>query len=133
MCAASPSRGGQRTARSLGVAPASSAKRPAPTGHHNPFSRFPRAAAHRPPPPPPPQLPPKKARRKRYLKILGGYRMQQLQAELQEQSRLREALYEKCSKYLELRNILTVIEENELQEMKTQVNIGCDFYMQAEV
>lgn len=29
--------------------------------------------------------------------------------------------------------MLTVIEENELKEMKTMVNLGCDFYMNAEM
>ena len=38
-----------------------------------------------------------------------------------------------CAASLELRSMLTVIEENELSEMKTMVNLGCDFYMQAEV
>ena len=32
---------------------------------------------------------------------------------------------------LELRNLLTTIETNELHEMKTQINLGCEFYMQA--
>lgn len=38
-----------------------------------------------------------------------------------------------ASRSLELRSMLTVIEENELKEMKTMVNLGCDFYMNAEM
>lgn len=34
---------------------------------------------------------------------------------------------------LELRNLLTVMDTNDLHEMKTMINVGCEFYMQATV
>ena len=34
---------------------------------------------------------------------------------------------------LELRNLLAVMDENELREMKTMINVGCEFYMNATV
>ena len=34
---------------------------------------------------------------------------------------------------LELRNTLTVMESNKVHEAKTMVNIGCEFYMQAQM
>eukprot|EP00743_Colponemidia_sp_Colp-15_P012350 GILK01014025.1.p1 GENE.GILK01014025.1~~GILK01014025.1.p1 ORF type:complete len:161 (+),score=27.30 GILK01014025.1:65-547(+) len=45
----------------------------------------------------------------------------------------RDKLYEQIAQYLQLRNNITVIKENQLKQMKTMVNLGCDFYAQAEV
>ena len=38
-----------------------------------------------------------------------------------------------ASKYQELHNTLDTIETNNLQQLKTMVNMGCEFYMQAEI
>eukprot|EP01080_Neovahlkampfia_damariscottae_P005761 gene5761-9582_t len=45
----------------------------------------------------------------------------------------REKEYSLVTKYQELKSTLTLIKENKLKEMKTQVDLGSNFYMKAKM
>ncbi|KAG0240250.1 hypothetical protein BGW41_007089 [Actinomortierella wolfii] len=45
----------------------------------------------------------------------------------------RDAIYDQISDYLKLAKDIEIIQSNNLTEMKTQVDIGSNFYMQAKV
>nr|AFK11534.1 protein UXT [Callorhinchus milii] len=45
----------------------------------------------------------------------------------------RDVVYEKISQYLQLKNVIESLQESEQQSLKTEVDLGCNFYVQANV
>ncbi|XP_039629894.1 protein UXT isoform X1 [Polypterus senegalus] len=45
----------------------------------------------------------------------------------------RDEVYEKISQYLQLKNVIVSLQESESKEIKTDVDLGCNFYVQAHV
>ncbi|XP_045912317.1 protein UXT-like isoform X2 [Micropterus dolomieu] len=45
----------------------------------------------------------------------------------------RDSVYEKISQYLQLKNTIQSLQESGSQRLKTDVDLGCNFYVQAEV
>ncbi|XP_028849347.1 protein UXT [Denticeps clupeoides] len=45
----------------------------------------------------------------------------------------RDAVYEKIAQYLQLKNVIQSLQESSSQELKTEVDLGCNFYVQAHV
>lgn len=45
----------------------------------------------------------------------------------------RDQVYEKISQYLQLKNTLQSLQEAGSEHLKTEVDLGCNFYVQAEV
>ncbi|XP_026188570.1 protein UXT [Mastacembelus armatus] len=45
----------------------------------------------------------------------------------------RDAVYEKISQYLQLKNTIQSLQESDSEQLKTDVDLGCNFYVQAEV
>ncbi|XP_067270441.1 protein UXT [Pseudorasbora parva] len=45
----------------------------------------------------------------------------------------RDAVYEKIAQYLQLKNTIQSIQETDSKELKTDVDLGCNFYVQAHV
>ncbi|RXN03228.1 UXT protein [Labeo rohita] len=45
----------------------------------------------------------------------------------------RDAVYEKTAQYLQLKNTIKSIQETDSKELKTDVDLGCNFYVQAHV
>ncbi|KAG8541311.1 hypothetical protein GDO81_029269, partial [Engystomops pustulosus] len=44
-----------------------------------------------------------------------------------------DSVYEKISQYLQLKNVIERLQELELGPLQTQVDLGCNFYVNAEV
>ncbi|KAJ1987227.1 hypothetical protein H4R33_002951 [Dimargaris cristalligena] len=45
----------------------------------------------------------------------------------------RDAVYNQISEYLKLRNTIEVFDQKKLTSLKTQIDLGCNFYVQARV
>ncbi|CAG8472016.1 15548_t:CDS:2 [Acaulospora morrowiae] len=56
-----------------------------------------------------------------------------LEVDLKKTWDLREKLYEEISDFIKLKNHIELIKSNELKELKTMVDIGSNFYVQAKV
>lgn len=56
-----------------------------------------------------------------------------LKKDLQNVLEQRDEVYQKISQYLQLKNIIERLQESEGEELKTQVDLGCNFYVQAKV
>ncbi|XP_008291284.1 protein UXT [Stegastes partitus] len=56
-----------------------------------------------------------------------------LKRDLQKVLEQRDGVYEKISQYLQLKNTVQSLQEAESQQLKTDVDLGCNFYVQAEV
>jgi prefoldin alpha subunit len=56
-----------------------------------------------------------------------------LQVTLQQTLAKRDAVYEMLGNYLELSKNIELIEKNKLVAIKTQVDLGCDFFVKAEI
>ncbi|XP_069572700.1 protein UXT [Brachyistius frenatus] len=56
-----------------------------------------------------------------------------LQKDLQKVIEQRDLVYEKISQYLQLKNTIQSLTEAESPRLKTDVDLGCNFYVQAEV
>ncbi|XP_069033873.1 protein UXT [Embiotoca jacksoni] len=56
-----------------------------------------------------------------------------LQKDLQKVIEQRDLVYEKISQYLQLKNTIQSLKEAESPRLKTDVDLGCNFYVQAEV
>ena len=57
----------------------------------------------------------------------------QLKTELQKVQDERDQLYERISHCMELRNNMTMLQDQQRTSLKTMVNLGCDFYVQAKM
>ncbi|EOD33618.1 hypothetical protein EMIHUDRAFT_48894, partial [Emiliania huxleyi CCMP1516] len=58
---------------------------------------------------------------------------EQLKSDLQQVLERRDALYERIAHCLELRNNMTMLLDEQLHSLKTKVNLGCDFYVDASI
>jgi len=58
---------------------------------------------------------------------------EQLKSDLQQVLERRDALYERIAHCLELRNNMTMLLDEQLHSLKTKVNLGCDFYVDASM
>ena len=56
-----------------------------------------------------------------------------LKVELQRVHDDRDSVHERMSQLLELRNNVRSLQEQKQRSLKTMVNLGCDFYVQAHV
>ncbi|XP_031149039.1 protein UXT [Sander lucioperca] len=56
-----------------------------------------------------------------------------LKRDLQKVLEQRDSVYEKISQYLQLKNTIQSLQESGLQQLKTDVDLGCNFFVQAEV
>ncbi|XP_077437875.1 protein UXT [Vanacampus margaritifer] len=56
-----------------------------------------------------------------------------LKKDLQKVMEQRDAVYEQISHYLQLKNTLQALQETDSQSLKADVDLGCNFYVQAEV
>lgn len=56
-----------------------------------------------------------------------------LKTDLQKVLDQRDSVYEKISQYLQLKNTIQSLQESGSQRLKTDVDLGCNFYVQAEV
>ncbi|XP_053144998.1 protein UXT isoform X2 [Hemicordylus capensis] len=56
-----------------------------------------------------------------------------LQRDLQKVLEQREEVCEKIAQYLQLKNVIERLQETRGQELVTQVDLGCNFYVNAEV
>ncbi|CAB1427538.1 unnamed protein product [Pleuronectes platessa] len=56
-----------------------------------------------------------------------------LKRDLQKVLEQRDEVYEKISQYLQLKNTVHTLQEAGSQRLKTDVDLGCNFYVQAEV
>ncbi|KAF7652055.1 hypothetical protein LDENG_00102120 [Lucifuga dentata] len=56
-----------------------------------------------------------------------------LKRDLQKVLEQRDGVYEKISQYLQLKNTIQSIQESGSQHLKADVDLGCNFYVQAEV
>ncbi|XP_074538468.1 protein UXT [Halichoeres trimaculatus] len=56
-----------------------------------------------------------------------------LKRDLQKVLEHRDSVYEKISQYLQLKNTIQTLQESGSQQLKTEVDLGCNFYVQAEV
>lgn len=56
-----------------------------------------------------------------------------LKRDLQTVLEQRDGVYEKISQYLQLKNTIKSIQETDSKELKTDVDLGCNFYVQAHV
>uniref|UniRef100_UPI0037E9197B protein UXT n=1 Tax=Semicossyphus pulcher TaxID=241346 RepID=UPI0037E9197B len=56
-----------------------------------------------------------------------------LKRDLQKVLEQRDSVYEKISQYLQLKNTIQTLQESGSQQLKTEVDLGCNFYVQAEV
>ncbi|KAF8946280.1 hypothetical protein BGZ46_005821, partial [Entomortierella lignicola] len=55
-----------------------------------------------------------------------------LRKDLKDALDARDAIYDQISEYLKLAKDIEIIKDNELTEMKTQVDLGSNFYVQAK-
>ncbi|XP_070825036.1 protein UXT [Chaetodon trifascialis] len=56
-----------------------------------------------------------------------------LKTDLQKVLENRDAVYEKIAQYLQLKNTIQSLQELGSQRLKTEVDLGCNFFVQAEV
>lgn len=56
-----------------------------------------------------------------------------LKRDLQKVLEQRDSVYEKISQYLQLKNTIQSLQEAGSQQLKTDVDLGCNFFVQAEV
>ncbi|XP_039768368.1 protein UXT isoform X2 [Ornithorhynchus anatinus] len=56
-----------------------------------------------------------------------------LQRDLRQVLTQREEIYEQLAHYLQLKNIIERLQESADPELHTQVDLGCNFYVSAEV
>ncbi|KAM3911101.1 protein UXT [Leptodactylus fuscus] len=56
-----------------------------------------------------------------------------LQTDLRRVLENRDSVYEKISQYLQLKNVIEKLQELETGPLQTQVDLGCNFYVNAEV
>ncbi|XP_026224268.1 protein UXT isoform X1 [Anabas testudineus] len=56
-----------------------------------------------------------------------------LKRDLEKVLEQRDAVYEKISQYLQLKNTIQSLQDSGSQQLKTDVDLGCNFYVQAEV
>ncbi|XP_067881201.1 protein UXT [Heterodontus francisci] len=56
-----------------------------------------------------------------------------LKRDLQKVLEQRDEVYEKIAQYLQLKNIIERLQESPTRELKTEVDLGCNFYVQAKV
>ncbi|XP_077370275.1 protein UXT isoform X3 [Festucalex cinctus] len=56
-----------------------------------------------------------------------------LKKDLQRVMEQRDAVYEQVSHYLQLKNTLQALQETDSQSLKADVDLGCNFYVQAKV
>ncbi|CAL1605855.1 unnamed protein product [Knipowitschia caucasica] len=56
-----------------------------------------------------------------------------LRRDLQKVLEQRDSVYEKISQYLQLKNTLQNLQEEESKCLKTDVDLGCNFYVEAQV
>ncbi|XP_034445862.1 protein UXT [Hippoglossus hippoglossus] len=56
-----------------------------------------------------------------------------LKRDLQKVLEQRDEVYEKISQYLQLKNTIHTLQEVGSQRLKTDVDLGCNFFVQAEV
>lgn len=56
-----------------------------------------------------------------------------LRRDLQKVLEQRDSVYDKISQYLQLKNTIRSVQEAGAQQLKTDVDLGCNFYVQAEV
>ncbi|XP_041858933.1 protein UXT isoform X2 [Melanotaenia boesemani] len=56
-----------------------------------------------------------------------------LRRDLQKVMEQRDQVYEKISQYLQLKNTIQSLQEAGSQQLKTDVDLGCNFYVQAEI
>lgn len=56
-----------------------------------------------------------------------------LRRDLQRVLEQRDGVYEKIAQYLQLKNTIKSIQEADSKELKTDVDLGCNFYVQAHV
>ncbi|MCJ8734708.1 hypothetical protein PDJAM_G00238470 [Pangasius djambal] len=56
-----------------------------------------------------------------------------LRRDLQKVLEQRDGVYEKIAQYLQLKNTIKSIQETGSKELKTDVDLGCNFYVQAHV
>ncbi|KAI4873398.1 hypothetical protein NFI96_012312 [Prochilodus magdalenae] len=56
-----------------------------------------------------------------------------LKRDLQKVLEQRDGVYEKIAEYLQLKNTIKSIQETDSKELKTDVDLGCNFYVQAHV
>ncbi|GCC45599.1 hypothetical protein chiPu_0029669, partial [Chiloscyllium punctatum] len=45
----------------------------------------------------------------------------------------RDEIYEKIAQHLQLKNVIERLQEPESRSLKMQVDLGCNFYVQANV
>ena len=58
---------------------------------------------------------------------------EQLKSELQRVQDERDQLYERISDCMELRNNMSMLQDEHHVSLKTMVDVGCDFYVQARM
>ncbi|XP_061696219.1 protein UXT isoform X2 [Syngnathoides biaculeatus] len=56
-----------------------------------------------------------------------------LKKDLQKVMEQRDAVYEQISHYLQLKNTLEALQETDSHDLKADVDLGCNFYVQAKV
>ncbi|KAJ6655314.1 hypothetical protein lerEdw1_005506 [Lerista edwardsae] len=56
-----------------------------------------------------------------------------LQRDLQKVLEQREEVYEKIAQFLQLKNVIEILQKTGARELTTQVDLGCNFYVNAEV
>ncbi|XP_061644862.1 protein UXT [Phyllopteryx taeniolatus] len=56
-----------------------------------------------------------------------------LKKDLQRVMEQRDSVYEQISHYLQLKNTLQALQETDSHRLKADVDLGCNFYVQAEV
>ncbi|XP_029283595.1 LOW QUALITY PROTEIN: protein UXT [Cottoperca gobio] len=56
-----------------------------------------------------------------------------LKRDLEKVLEQRDSVYEKISLYLQLKNTIQSLQESGSQQLKTDVDLGCNFFVQAEV
>jgi hypothetical protein len=58
---------------------------------------------------------------------------QKLKPDLKQLLDYRDTIYEQISNYLNLKNKIQLIIEKEMKKMETMINLGSDFYVQANM
>ncbi|KAG5838875.1 protein UXT [Anguilla anguilla] len=56
-----------------------------------------------------------------------------LKRDLQRVLEQRDGVYEKIAQYLQLKNTIESLQESGCKDLKTEVDLGCNFYVQAHV
>ncbi|KAJ8371312.1 hypothetical protein SKAU_G00113400 [Synaphobranchus kaupii] len=56
-----------------------------------------------------------------------------LKQDLQRVLEQRDGVYEKIAQYLQLKNTIESLQESGCKDLKTEVDLGCNFYVQAHV